>query len=406
MVTNAVRRIAIGSFTGSGRFHADLDELTADGREAPLPPAPAPTAAPARPAPPRMPPPGAGAPSPEEIRFVVACASSAPSGGNMQPWRFGAQGNVIRAWIDPSRSSLLDFRNRAALLALGAALEAAQIGARALGFETVARSGDDPVWELALERSTGVRDERAVAVLWERCCNRRTGASRAIAEEELVDLAHHGAPLAPRVLAGDALGGLGLALGALDRVRFLSPRLRRDLMGELRFTAEEAQATGDGIDVGALELDGADLAAMDVLRTGAGMDLLARLDRGHGLGNAARDAFAESAGGIVLRAAAVDPAALVEAGRGLMRLWLEATRRELAIHPWGSPFLFQRLLEDRESLERWERGALTHAAGAFERVVGLEPDHPIMLILRVSRSDPPSVRSLRRPVDDVLAFAA
>jgi hypothetical protein len=30
----------------------------------------------------------------------------------------------------------------------------------------------------------------------------------------------------------------------------------------------------------------------------------------------------------------------------------------------------------------------------------------VLLILRVSRGDPPSVRSLRRPVDDVLAFAA
>ena len=144
---------------------------------------------------------------------------------------------------------------------------------------------------------------------------------------------------------------------------------------------------------------------MDVLRTGAGMELLAGLDRGWGLGNAARDAFAASAGAIVLRAAAVDRGALLEAGRGLMRLWLEATRRGLAIHPWGSPFLFQRLLEDRDSLEGWERTALTRAAGAFGRLVGLERDRPVMLILRVSRGAPPSVRSLRRPVDEVLAFA-
>jgi hypothetical protein len=177
-------------------------------------------------------------------------------------------------------------------------------------------------------------------------------------------------------------------------------------MGELRFTAQEAQASRDGIDIASLELDGADLAAMDVLRTGAGMDFLARLDRGRGLGNASRDAFAGSAGAIVLRAAAVDRAALVDAGRGLMRLWLEATRHRLAIHPWGSPFLFQRLLEDGDSLEGWERTALTGAAAAFERVAGLDRERPVLLILRVSRGDPPSVRSLRRPVDEVLAFAA
>jgi hypothetical protein len=62
-------------------------------------------------------------------------------------------------------------------------------------------------------------------------------------------------------------------------VRFLSPRLRRDLMGELRFTPVEA-ASGDGIDVASLELDAADRAAIDVLRTGAGLDLLAGLQRG------------------------------------------------------------------------------------------------------------------------------
>jgi hypothetical protein len=174
-------------------------------------------------------------------------------------------------------------------------------------------------------------------------------------------------------------------------------------MGELRFTAGEAHASRDGIDVTSLELDGADLAALDALRTGAGMELLAGLNRGRGLGNAARDAFAASAGAIVLRAAAVDRAALVDAGRGLMRLWLEATRQGLAVHPWGSPFLFQRLLEDVDSLEGWERDTLTHAADAFERVIGLERDRPVLLILRMSRSDPPSTRSLRRPIDDVLA---
>ncbi len=398
MVANAVRRIALGGFTASGRFYADLDELTADGRQAPLRLAAPPDAL--LPAPPVPPWPATAR---EELRYIVACAASAPSGGNMQPWRFQARSGVIRAWADPARSSLLDFRGRASLLALGAALEGAVIGARALGFEPVARVGGGPVWELALERTARPRDERAVELLWRRCCNRRTGASPPVAELER--LAPFAAPLDATVVTGEALARLGTVLGGLDRVRFLSPRLRADLMGELRFGAGEASATGDGIEVASLELDGADLAAIDVLRTGSGMDFLAAQDRGWGLGNAARDAFAGSGGALVLRAAAVDRPALVQAGRGLMRVWLEATRLGLAVHPWGSPFLFQRWFEDGDSLSEWERAALTDAAAAFEREVGLERDRPILLILRVSRSAPPSVRSLRRPLDDVLEFA-
>ena len=233
MVANAVRRIALGELTASGRFYADLDELTAEGRQVPLAPTPEVPRAPVQAMAVRMPRPGTGGPTPEEVRFIVACASSAPSGGNMQPWRFEARADVLRAWVDTTRSSLLDFRSRAALLALGAALEAAKIGARALGFEPVCRpvSADGPVWELALERWGHARDEEAVRVLWQRCCNRRTGSSRPIPEAELARLARRGAPLDTRVVAGGALAELGAALGALDRVRFLSPRLRRDLMG-------------------------------------------------------------------------------------------------------------------------------------------------------------------------------
>jgi molybdopterin/thiamine biosynthesis adenylyltransferase/nitroreductase len=378
MVANAVRRIALGELTVSGRFYADLDELVARGREAPLRPLPPRAAAAPDPPPPRE----------DPIRFIVACATSAPSGGNMQPWRFEADAGRIRARIDPSRSSLLDFRHRAALLAIGAALEGAETGARALGYAPAATLHDDG-WELALAPGT-VRDD--TALLWRRGCNRRTDGSGPV---ELGGLT--AGPLHVAVYDGD-LRELGAALGALDRVRFLSARLREDMLGELRFPGED---TRDGIDVASLELDASDLAAMDVLRTGAGMALLARLDRGWGLGNLARDAFAASGGALVLRAHSLEPQALIEGGRGLMRLWLEATRRDLAIHPWGSPFLFQRLLEDPDSLEPWEREALTAVAGAFE----LDAGRPILLVLRVSRAGPPSTRSRRRPLDDVLTYS-
>jgi molybdopterin/thiamine biosynthesis adenylyltransferase len=410
MVANAVRRIALGELESSGRFYADLDALVADGCAMTPAAPPAPVAAPA-PEPPAMPEGPAVATSAsvtaEAIRYVVACASSAPSGGNMQPWRFEVDDDVIRASVDPTRSSLLDYRGRASLLALGAALEAGCVGARALGLEPDAwLPGEGPVWELTLQDGGRERDEGAAEILWQRCCNRRTDSSPPLPDDELWALARSGAPLDVAVVPRDALSGLGTALGALDRVRFLSERLRRELIGELRFDGAEAAATRDGIDVASLELDAADRAAMDVLRTGAGMDLLARLGRGHGLGNASHDAFAGAGGAVVLRAPGVGRAALVEGGRGLMRLWLEATRRGLAVHPWGSPFLFQRLYEDPASLQDFEREALADAAKAFGGVAALDPALPILLILRLSRgAAPPSARSLRRPLEDVLARA-
>ncbi|WP_053226963.1 Rv1355c family protein [Solirubrobacter soli] len=392
MVASAVRRIALGATTVSGRFYADLDAALADGREVELPALPPADATVAERSLPRWP-----RDEHELLRFVAACATSAPSGGNIQPWRFEASGRVLRAYADPSRSSLLDFDGRASLLALGAALEAAVIGARALGLDPVVAPPNGCVWELTLEGDVGQCDSAAVELLWQRSCNRRTDASPPLAPGTLARLAAAGAPLLADVFDAEALPRLGGALGALDRVRFLSTRLREDMLGELRFAGEDKR---DGIDVASLELDATDRAAIDVLRTGSGMAFLADHDRGWGLVESARDAFSAAGGALVLRPTSTDPDALVDAGRGLMRLWLQATRDGLAIHPWGSPFLFQRLCERPDSLEPWEHAALTRAAAGFV----LDAAHPILLVLRVSQAGPPTVRSQRRPLEEVLTF--
>jgi tRNA A37 threonylcarbamoyladenosine dehydratase len=173
MATNAVRRIALGELAESGRYEVDLDALVADGRALPLQrPTPPPRAL--TPDLPALPPPGDGLrPSDAELRFVAACATLAPSGGNAQPWRFTAADGCLAADLDPARTgSMLDFRGRASLLALGAAREAAVIGATAAGF--TADPVDGAVWRLRLRR-THPADPRPSS---ERCWPDTAGATR------------------------------------------------------------------------------------------------------------------------------------------------------------------------------------------------------------------------------------
>jgi len=416
MVATAVRRLALGELTTSGRFMVDLEEQVGDGRPAlavPVRGAELARPEPAQVGPPaiELPPPSTDAgPTAAEMRFLVACATLAPSGGNVQPWRFEAQGATLRAFVDPDRArSLLDYGQRATLLALGGALEAARIGAAAISLDARIdvrpRQGPDaPCWELGLSRGSASRDLEGVSLLAARCSNRRSNVGAVLDEGELAALARSGAPLEADVIPAASLPRVGEALALLDRVRFVSPRFRQELFSEIRWTKEEALARRDGIDLASLELAPSDVAIMEVLRSGAGMAFLARLGHGRALGNASRTAFASAAGGLVLRAVASDEAALLEAGRGLLRLWLEATRRGLAVHPWGSPFLFQRLLEAPPSLGSWEQDALAEAAAVFGDAFPLTPDKPTLLVLRIARGEAPTARSVRRPVDDVLMF--
>ncbi|MGH3932496.1 MAG: hypothetical protein ACRDTF_21265 [Pseudonocardiaceae bacterium] len=52
---------------------------------------------------------------------------------------------------------------------------------------------------------------------------------------------------------------------------------------------------------------------------------------------------------------------MIEAGRGLLRLWLDATARDIGVHPWGSPFFFQHLHEAGSTLDAWQRETIAHS---------------------------------------------
>ncbi len=198
------------------------------------------------------------------MQFLVDCAVSAPSGGNAQPWRFVAHHGRLRAEVDPVRSaSRLNIADRASFLALGAALEAALVGATALGFSahpTVTAGAGWEAWELDLHRTGPPTRSRELDLLLRRCCNRTTTPSAPIPAEDLV------------------------ALAALTRVRFLSPAFHSELVSEIRWSTAQARATRDGIDLASLDLDAADQAVLEMLRSVPAMAVLRQLGLGRALG--------------------------------------------------------------------------------------------------------------------------
>lgn len=322
MAANAVRRIALGEFVTSGRYEVDLDVLVRDGSARPAQavrpwvPEPASAAAPVLP----MPAPGGSSlPTHEEVRFVVGSATLAPSGGNAQPWRFACRGAALVGAIDGARSSLLDFDGRASCLALGAALEAALIGARALGFaaQTVVHSEPGaPRWEVTLQRAGAPAVMPELTLLRERCCNRVDRPASPIPPADLAGLVASARSLQVVTVAEPgALGKLGEALAELDRVRLLSPAFHRELFSEIRWSRDEALATRDGIDLASLELDAADLAAFDVIRSAPTTEALGRFGLGRALGDASRTAFRNAGTALVIGVRSTDHACLVEAGR-------------------------------------------------------------------------------------------
>src|SRR6266571_4124113 len=81
----------------------------------------------------------------EVTRYVVAAAVWAPSVHNTQPWRFGADGQVISLHADPDRRLMVaDPDGREMMISCGAALFTLRLALRSLGYIPETRVLPDP----------------------------------------------------------------------------------------------------------------------------------------------------------------------------------------------------------------------------------------------------------------------
>ena len=139
VMTDTARRILLGHLQGSGRFYIDLETLVHRQCAVPLSEPVAKTVTAAESSYPISPYPrpacrNANGVSTDEIRFIVFHGSLAPSGGNVQPWRFEWRKGQLDAIHLPDRScTLLDFNNCASYVAFGAVAENIDLAARELG---------------------------------------------------------------------------------------------------------------------------------------------------------------------------------------------------------------------------------------------------------------------------------
>lgn len=422
--TDAARRVALGKFHSSGRYFVDLEQLVGDvtpkGDVQPKKPAPA--------IPEQSTPEksrrtlGHGAISQAAMERLVTLASLAPSGGNCQPWRFRIDKNRIECVHDIERSrTLLDFEHRATYAAFGALAENLRLGAAVLGVGVEIRSFPDPtnpllVCEAVLGGAVAKLSEQEATwanLLEVRVTNRRLSQRMPMeqnASDEMTRVAHEAGAILNLVTADDQLGALAEALGMGDRLRLMSRAMHRDMMGELRWSYDETIRTHDGLDLVTMELTPTDEAAMRLLADWSVMEAVREVDGGHGLAQSARKSLASaSAAGLV--SFPRNPGSDVRStyfsgGTAMQRIWLTATAAGYAFQPMSAlPYLAARLEDgdgrDLDDRERRELEALVTTYRSLFQVDRSNPSVEVMLF-RLSKASPPTARSLRRSIDDLI----
>ncbi|REE72699.1 ThiF family protein [Rhodococcus wratislaviensis] len=390
-VAAAVRRIGLGQPLSSGRCRMDLDRhldaLTDPPRPHDLPEQPANRAVPA-------------AVSHDPVDAIVHAASRAPSGGNVQPWTIAADEVGLTISVAPEHTTAMDVGYRGSCVAVGAALHNARIAASAAGLLGAVTVHDGDRGLPVATMTFGSGNDRELTDRYEqmldRTTNRRPGVPRPLDDTQAGLLAEAASREGARlclVTDRDDVATIGAILAESDRIRFLTPTLHREMIGELRWPPLDSVETG--IDVRALELDSAELSTLALLRRPEVMERLGAQDAGRALGKSTADRVASSSAVAVVAIAGSTPRDYVRGGEATESVWIHAQALGLAVQPISPVFLYGVESAELEQLSPRYEAPLERLREELFDVVGAKAGEALAMVLRLSHAPGPSVRSER-----------
>lgn len=351
--------------------------------------------------------------SEKALETLLQAAVWAPSGDNTQPWRFRVDRAAGRIDIlqsagdDPSAMNAGQHMSR---MAVGAAVENVLRQARTIGLlaelvppapgaeASIRFRGDSP-------RLEAMRDP----VLFARATNRRRYDGKPVPSRILDELRD-----ATPVLKGVAtrwivdpgrISSLARVVGHADALFFESRARLRELVASVRFDLPPEAAVPTGLSVASLEMSGLDRTLLRhlppvhplVLRA-AGTYRFAAFRTGR---------LVRSASGLCLGVATSNDAATdLSAGRAMQRAWLALTAAGLACQPMMALVGFQNALEPSVADEPGIRKRLPALGDEFRAAAPEIGAGHACFLMRFGYATPPSGRSGRRPLADVLVSDA
>jgi len=351
---------------------------------------------------------------------LVRAAVLAPSPDNNQPWRFVSQGDRLLLYLDPQRSLPSDVNRMYDLMGLGAAVENVCVRARQASCEPHVDYASAPLGSAEMDISqptatvtlaSGGKPDPLFPYLATRCTCRKLYSTRSLSEDCLDHLAQAARRFTnvqldwitdrPRIRSFARL------LAVSDRFRFEYEPFHKEIFRQLRFSAQEAQRTRDGLDVQTLELPPGAGFILRRLRPWKRMELIHRLGLGRLLTlPSVLSVWKSGALGVL---SIPEPAIpyFLEAGRSLQRIWLAADKENLALQPLGSLAIFLGQMEQLQgsNLTAAHRRLATRLGQRIRQIVPSIAQRTLSMVFRLGHASRPDVRSLRRPAEEVFVDA-
>lgn len=421
ITTDVSRRILLNSFTESGRYHIDIEELISNKNQVTE------IVEEAK----ELPELNRESIEKSISKFSVTSvadnvsadlmiewvknAIKAPSAGNNQPWKWYMIKNQLFLFHDRQKSFGWDdpFDNLAHM-SLGAALENMKISALHNGYTAVINYFpiiDEPgcIAYLNFRHGTDgfdlIENEQLYNTISTRCTNRKKGINEKI-NAEIINKLKLSVGKDANVLIVEnrqEIDELAEIVSFIEMLRFLDPIGHHDFFHkEIRWTEEETNRTKDGLDIDTFE---ATLAGKMGLKLASDANVIAKIREwkgGSGFQKVSREAIKTSSALGLLQVNNQGGETYIKGGEAMQRVWLAANYHGIALHPVSAPLFFFDRIARVKDLPDDTISAIKEQEVKFHRIFTEDKTKTNIFLFRLSIADPPSKVSLRRDIEDSL----
>ncbi|MNK11494.1 hypothetical protein D3C87_295360 [compost metagenome] len=353
-----------------------------------------------------------------ELLYLIEAVKKAPSGGNNQPWRWHYQDRKLHLFLDESTAlAYLDPEFISSYTSIGSAIENLLLAAAVQKLEvnwqltpklapkhiaifTFTQGHTPTSSELLLEQQIPLRHT-----------NRKSPQREEITEEDvnyLKDLVTQ-TPGAELTFVKDLAKIKSLAEIATqtDLLRMFIPEAHEDfIVKEMRWTAEQANLTQDGIGIHTLDLSNNDQMGMTLLRDRKMIDFLEKINGGSAFNRLLVQQFMSSSAIGLITMPNSEVTSWINSGIAAERMWLGATSLGYQIHPVNVPiiFFYKNTVEKNLTISKDKKEKLTQTEKELNLIFDKSENQTSMFMFRIFKTSASPERTIRKSNDKIFSI--
>ncbi len=203
-----------------------------------------------------------------------------------------------------------------------------------------------------------------------------------------------------------ALHEVAEIVASAERIRMMDKNGHHEFVAETRWTLTEAELSKNGIDMHSIDLPPGQIAALQMAKSWNAIRYLNTWGKGKGLERYPYHLTMGSSAVGLLTMPSSSPDDFFSGGRAMERIWLQATKMNIAFHPISiATLLFNTFLYGNpEQFSEETKKEIAVLRNRFEKVFSTSKSFGEILLFRIFISDKPEKKSLRVPVHKVLSF--